>query len=79
MENLPLAYSIAEACVVSSIGRTTLYAAIKSGELQARKVGRRTLITAPALISWLNSRPTEHAGTAGGSTLATSKTGGDHA
>jgi excisionase family DNA binding protein len=79
MEKTPLAYSIAEACVVSSIGRTTLYAAIKSGELQTRKVGRRTLITAPALISWLNARPTEHARKTGGSTLVTPKTGGGHA
>lgn len=72
----PLAYSISEACVVSSIGRTTLYAAIKRGDLKTRKVGRRTLITAHELVSWLNSRPTEHVGTTGCSTLAVSDVDG---
>jgi excisionase family DNA binding protein len=76
MEKIPLAYSVAQACVVSSIGRTTLYTAIKSGELQTRKVGRRTLITAHDLNSWLNSRPTGTVGTTNRSTYATSNSGG---
>lgn len=45
----PLAYSIAEACRVTSIGRTRLYALIAEGRLEARKIGRRTLITASSL------------------------------
>ena len=72
MNSVPLAYGISEACKVSSIGRTTLYTAIKRGDLKTRKVGRRTLITAAELLAWLNSRPTEQAGTAGCSTLADS-------
>ena len=45
----PLAYSIAEACRVSSIGRTRIYALIKEGRLQARKIGKRTIIPAASL------------------------------
>lgn len=46
---LPLAYSVTEACKVSSIGRTTLYELINSGQLEVRKIGKRTLITARSL------------------------------
>lgn len=45
----PLAYSISEACKVSSIGRTSLYQLINEGRLEVRKVGKRTLITARSL------------------------------
>jgi excisionase family DNA binding protein len=56
----PIAYSIAEACKVCSLGRTTIYAAIKRGELPTCKVGRRTLITAQALSAWINNSPSSH-------------------
>lgn len=55
MAATPLAYSIAQACALSSLGRTTVYAAIARGELKTRKVGRRRLVTAEALHAWLNS------------------------
>jgi excisionase family DNA binding protein len=55
MEPTPLAYSIAEACALTSVGRTTLYTAIKNGDLKIHKVGRRTLITANDLVAWLDS------------------------
>ena len=55
MYSTPLAYSIAKACALSSVGRTTLYAAISRGDLRTRKVGRRTLITAQDLQSWLDN------------------------
>lgn len=45
----PLAYSVADACRVSSIGRTRLYQLIGEGRLQARKIGKRTLIPAASL------------------------------
>jgi excisionase family DNA binding protein len=45
----PIAYSIADACRVSSLGRTRLYQLIGEGRLEVRKVGKRTLIPAASL------------------------------
>jgi excisionase family DNA binding protein len=45
----PLAYSVDEACKVSSLGRTYIYQLINEGRLQARKIGKRTLIPAESL------------------------------
>ena len=45
----PLAYSVADACKVSSIGKTRLYSLIAEGRLEARKIGKRTLIPAASL------------------------------
>ena len=45
----PLAYSVREACRVSSLGRTRLYQLIGEGRLEVRKVGKRTLIPAASL------------------------------
>ena len=45
----PLAYSIADACRVTSIGRTRLYNLIAEGRLEVRKIGRRSLIPAVSL------------------------------
>jgi excisionase family DNA binding protein len=45
----PLAYSVADACRVSSIGRTRLYSLIAEGRLATRKIGKRTLIPAASL------------------------------
>lgn len=45
----PLAYSIKEACRASSLGRTRLYQLIAEGRLEARKVGKRTIIPAASL------------------------------
>lgn len=44
-----LAYSIREACAVSSLGRTTIYNHIAAGRLRANRVGGRTLISVEAL------------------------------
>jgi len=51
----PLAYSIKEACRVSSIGRTRIYALINEGRLKATKVGRRTLVNAESLRELVGS------------------------
>ena len=49
------AYSIPEVCRTASIGRTRLYSEISEGRLKAVKVGRRTLIRAEDLDTWLRS------------------------
>jgi hypothetical protein len=51
------AYSIADACIVTRTGRTAIYEAIRSGELIARKRGRRTVILADDLCRWLQNLP----------------------
>jgi excisionase family DNA binding protein len=52
------AYTIAQAAKAAGIGRSTLYAELSAGKLQARKLGRRTLILASDLSCWLSSLPT---------------------
>lgn len=49
-----LAFSIAEACHATSLGRTTLYSHIKHGRLKAVRVGSRTVIPAESLQALLN-------------------------
>jgi excisionase family DNA binding protein len=56
MENA-VALSIAEACMRSGIGRTAMCQMINSGQLPARKCGRRTLILADDLFRTLESLP----------------------
>ena len=52
------AFSIDEAAMRAGLGRDKLYAAVRVGELEARKAGRRTLITAEALRRYLYNLPT---------------------
>lgn len=53
----PLAYSIENAGAAVGVKRDTLYRAIARGELTARKIGSRTVITADELRAWLASAP----------------------
>lgn len=48
-----IAVSPNEAARLCSIGRTTLYAALSSGDLKSVKIGTRRLITLEALRDWL--------------------------
>jgi excisionase family DNA binding protein len=57
MQQSPLAHSIAEASERSGIGRTALYELINTGQLTARKRGRRTLILHDDLRRCLESLP----------------------
>ena len=52
-----LAYGIAEAVRVAGIGRTTIYAAMASGQLSAVKMGSRTLIPASELRRFIETLP----------------------
>jgi excisionase family DNA binding protein len=53
----PLAYTIAEVCVVARAGRTGVYGAIRAGDLRACKCGRRTLVLATDLKDWVEQLP----------------------
>jgi excisionase family DNA binding protein len=52
-----LALSVEEASVASALGRSTLYQAISSGDLIARKSGRRTVILREELQTYLKALP----------------------
>jgi excisionase family DNA binding protein len=52
-----VAYTIAEAVRALGIGRSTIYLALSSGRLPARKCGSRTLIQADELRRFVESLP----------------------
>ena len=52
-----LAVGIIEAARLAGVGRSTIYESINTGDLKARKAGRRTLILRDDLQAWLNSFP----------------------
>jgi hypothetical protein len=49
--------TLAEASIVSGIGRTKLYEAIAGGQLTARKYGSRTIVLRGELLRFLTSLP----------------------
>ena len=51
----PLALKVNEACATAGIGRTSLYEAIKTGQLAARKRGKSTLVLTSDLRRWLEA------------------------
>ena len=53
----PLALSIEATCKASGLGRTTIYAAIKSGHLVARRYRRRTVVLSEDLRRFLIDLP----------------------
>lgn len=61
---VPLARSPDASAHVAGCGRTMIYAAIRTGELKARKLGRKTLIFDEDLRAWLAALPMRDAPTA---------------
>ena len=57
LAELPRAYRIPNVCNLTGLGRTSIYAAIKSGELIARRWRRRTVVLAADLQAFLNNLP----------------------
>jgi excisionase family DNA binding protein len=56
-ESGKIAHSVDSACEAADVGRTSIYEAIRAGELKARKLGRRTIILDDDLREWLASLP----------------------
>ena len=54
---LQKAYSLTEFARQNSIGLTTVRGEIKAGRLAARKIGRRTIITAEDAKAWQERLP----------------------
>jgi excisionase family DNA binding protein len=57
MNPASIALKISEASAAARVGRTSLYEAIKRGELRAVKRGKSTLILADDLRRWIESLP----------------------
>ncbi len=53
----PAGLSVIEAARLAGVGRSTIYEELASGRLQARKLGRRTVILDADLRQWLASLP----------------------
>jgi len=54
----PRRFSIKGFCAWANVGRTHLYALIRSGKIKARKDGRRTYILYEDGEAWITSLPT---------------------
>lgn len=58
----PIAVTIPDAVKATGMSRTSIYEALKRGDLSACKAGRRTLISFADLQAYLASLPTYQAG-----------------
>jgi excisionase family DNA binding protein len=52
------AFSVPEVMVQLGINRDKIYGLIRSGQLKARKIGRRTVVTSTDLQDFLQTLPT---------------------
>ena len=59
---VPIAVTILDAVKATGMSRTSIYEALKRGDLTARKAGRRTLISFCDLEAYLSRLPTYQAG-----------------
>ncbi|WP_374543554.1 helix-turn-helix domain-containing protein [Sphingorhabdus sp.] len=60
--DMPIAITIPDAVKASGMSRSSIYEALKRGDLSARKAGRRTLIAFSDLQAYLASLPEYKAG-----------------
>jgi excisionase family DNA binding protein len=58
----PIALTIPDAVKASGLSRTSIYAALKRGDLTALKAGRRTLIRYEQLAAYVAALPAYEAG-----------------
>ncbi len=58
----PLTLSIPDAVKATGMSRSALYEALKSGDLPAKKAGRRTLISYSDMQAYLANLPNYQAG-----------------
>lgn len=58
----PISITIPDAVRATGRSRTSIYEALKSGELSAKKAGRRTLISYSSLKNYLDKLPDYKAG-----------------
>jgi excisionase family DNA binding protein len=56
----PLAYSTYETCALLGFKRATLYRRIKTGELEAKKMGSKTIILRSSIDKFLANLPDLH-------------------
>jgi excisionase family DNA binding protein len=54
---IKIAYTIAEAAEVSSLGQTSIYKAIKERRLRVKKYGARTIVRRTDLAAFLRELP----------------------
>ena len=57
MKQQPIAFGVNEAAARAGVGRDAIYAAIRSGLLTARKLGKRTLILQRDLEAFIANLP----------------------
>jgi excisionase family DNA binding protein len=60
--DLPITVTIPDAVRASGMSRSSIYSALKRGDLSARKAGRRTLISFADLQAYLACLPEYKAG-----------------
>jgi len=53
----PIAVTIADACRISGLGTTSIYALLKAGKLRSCAIGRRRLVTYESLEQLLTPKP----------------------
>lgn len=51
------ALTVDEFCGWASIGRSKFYDEVNAGRIQLRKIGRKSVITMPEAMAWLENLP----------------------